>query len=971
MLTNNNVVKKFPVIWKWITVIVSAMVLVIIAVLNIRSIPSRLADGGQGLIAVNILGEVRYPFLDIYSVKSTLLNKAYRKTDLIILEQGIVHGRQLLDEFKMVAVYKPEIKQVIDNLTKSFDIWVGDEQDLFDRIAGNWQNRVETLGDGESQRLIVKTAQSFSQTMGLLDKAEVLLHEDISLRSQAVIEIFILFGVLFIGLVGMVFYMQNSRNKKLGRLLAEIEEIHNNLKDEMHRNDLVLQTSKDGFWVIGLDGKIHEVNDAYCRMVGYTRKELLTMNVADVEVDEKWGKVQPRTENILINGYDSFETRHQCKDGHIRELEINASLMDLRGERFFFAFMRDITERKHAERILQGSEEKWRSLTENLPDLVMLLDVDYTIHFVNRAISGLSKEQLIGKSKLDFVHPDYHQIAIDCLERVAKSGKMSQYESLYITAEGETQYFDVRISGLKDRDGNNTGFISTSNNITERKKAEERIRRFSRIFEDSLNEIFLFKTDTLKFIQVNSAALKNLGYSMEELQKLTPVDLKPKISGKVFARMIEPLLNGEKEKIIFETIHQRKDQSVYDVEVHVQLLHYQNESLFAAIILDITHRKKAEESMLESEKRFLSLFDSISDGIIICDQSGNITQLNQGAQDMFGYKIDEIVGSSASILMPEKYRADHEKGMQYTMKTGKGKHLGEIREYVGLKKDGSSFPLELSLSSWQTHSTRFVAAIVRDISTRKKVEEEKKRVEAHLRQQQKLEAVGTLAGGVAHEINNPITGIMNYARLISDRLEPASNLRQFAEGISKETERVATIVSNLLTYARQDKESHSPARIDDILNNTISLIGTIVRRDQIDLQLDIPVGLPKIKCRSQQIQQVLMNLLTNSRDALNERYPQYDPDKIMNVTVRPFEEGGRRWLRIMVEDHGTGIPDVIKERMFDPFYTTKDRTKGTGLGLSISLGIVKEHHGRLFCESVKNKYTRFYLELPIDNGWEL
>ncbi len=266
--------------------------------------------------------------------------------------------------------------------------------------------------------------------------------------------------------------------------------------------------------------------------------------------------------------------------------------------------------------------------------------------------------------------------------------------------------------------------------------------------------------------------------------------------------------------------------------------------------------------------------------------------------------------------------------------------------------------------------TRLNAAIERELCEAE-IRQEHKHLEVRLRQQQKLEEIGTLAGGVAHEINNPINGIMNYAQLISDRLDPESPLREFAVGIGREAERVAKIVRNLLAFARQEKESHSLASIAEIVSNTLSLIRTIIRGDQITLEVDVPSGLPNIKCRSQQIQQVLMNLLTNARDALNQRYPEHDPDKIMMVTVRPFEKEGRPWIRVMVEDHGVGIPDEIRGRLFDPFFTTKDRTQGTGLGLSISHGIVQEHRGELCVESEPGEYTRFLLELQVDNEWKL
>ncbi len=251
---------------------------------------------------------------------------------------------------------------------------------------------------------------------------------------------------------------------------------------------------------------------------------------------------------------------------------------------------------------------------------------------------------------------------------------------------------------------------------------------------------------------------------------------------------------------------------------------------------------------------------------------------------------------------------------------------------------------------------------------KREAEEEQIHLEARLRQSQKLESVGTLAGGVAHEINNPINGIMNYAQLIEDKLGPEHEVTEYAKEIGKETERVGNIVKNLLTFARVEKESHSPALIGDIVGSTTSLIQTILKGDHIILEVDVPDDLPKIKCRSQQIQQVLMNLLTNARDALNEKYPQFDENKKVSVTARCFENEGRTWMRITVEDNGPGVPDVILGRIFDPFYTSKSPEKGTGLGLSVSHGIVQEHNGMLSVESEAGEWTRFSMDLPVDDG---
>jgi signal transduction histidine kinase len=212
---------------------------------------------------------------------------------------------------------------------------------------------------------------------------------------------------------------------------------------------------------------------------------------------------------------------------------------------------------------------------------------------------------------------------------------------------------------------------------------------------------------------------------------------------------------------------------------------------------------------------------------------------------------------------------------------------------------------------------------------------------------------------------------MNYAQLILDRLETDDPASGFAQEILRETRRIAKIVRNLLTFARHEKQSHSPAQLADIVSAVLSLIQTVMRHDQIALELAIAEDLPKIKCRSQQIQQVLMNLMTNARDALNERYPGYSPEKTLRIAAEVIIKQGRRFIRTTVEDTGPGIPADIRDRIFDPFFTTKPKETGTGLGLSISYGIVKDHKGELSVESEPDHYTRFHMDLPVDNGWTL
>jgi len=218
---------------------------------------------------------------------------------------------------------------------------------------------------------------------------------------------------------------------------------------------------------------------------------------------------------------------------------------------------------------------------------------------------------------------------------------------------------------------------------------------------------------------------------------------------------------------------------------------------------------------------------------------------------------------------------------------------------------------------------------------------------------------------VAHEINNPITTVLLNAEMILEDGDQEGPVADYTREIIRETHRVAGIVRNLLSFARQEQDIHEPVEPRVIIEGTLSLISTLIKRDHIQLEVNVPDDLPEVWCHSQKIQQVLMNLMTNARDSLNTKYPEYHPDKKFRLSACQVSKEGRPWLRLSVEDHGMGIKPEVRERMFEPFFTTKHRTEGTGLGLSVSHGIVQEHKGALWVETEVGAYTRFHLDLPL------
>jgi PAS domain S-box-containing protein len=245
----------------------------------------------------------------------------------------------------------------------------------------------------------------------------------------------------------------------------------------------------------------------------------------------------------------------------------------------------------------------------------------------------------------------------------------------------------------------------------------------------------------------------------------------------------------------------------------------------------------------------------------------------------------------------------------------------------------------------------------------------RREAEAQVIQASKLASIGELAAGVSHEINNPVNGIMNCAEILAQQLELDSKNRKLVELINSEAERIAEMVRGLLSFARQGTDHHSPARLCDIVRAALALTRKKIAGSCIDLRVEVPEDLPQISCRSEQIQQVVMNLIINSVHALDERYAGCNEDKALVIAARRISELGTGYLRLTVEDNGCGIEPAHLPRLFDPFFTTKGSGKGTGLGLSVSKRIVKDHGGRIRVESERGRHTRFHVDLPLEPLW--
>ncbi len=406
-----------------------------------------------------------------------------------------------------------------------------------------------------------------------------------------------------------------------------------------------------------------------------------------------------------------------------------------------------------------------------------------------------------------------------------------------------------------------------------------------------------------------------------------------------------------------------KDGTVFPIHIYVSEVRLDSQRIFTAIIRDIS-----QEKLAQSEKdRLLMELQERNKKITCLYSVGEVIRSNKVETDL----LQEVVRLiRPACYQPEIARArirfDDERYVDAAFDETPWSVSEDI--VAGGRKRGciDIYYLE-EQSGPDTH--KFLEEdrnLIESIAYTLGESVERREAEALVMQASKLASIGELAAGVGHEINNPINGIINCVDILLGKLGPGSKEREFAQFIGSEADRIAVIVKNLMTFSRQDREQHSPARMHDIVEAVLSLCGKKIAKSHIDLRVDVPKDLPPVNCRSEQMQQVLMNLILNAVYALNERYPEHDPDKILAIRADTASKNARSYLRLAVEDHGIGIKPSHMMRLFDPFFTTKGRDKGTGLGLSVSDGIVKDHGGHIYVECDAGKRTSFQVHLPLE-----
>ena len=685
---------------------------------------------------------------------------------------------------------------------------------------------------------------------------------------------------------------------------------------------------------------------------------------------------------------DHFETQHRRKDGSVYDVEISTNGAVCAGQKLIFCVCRDITERKQAEEALRESEERFRTIIDNTVDGILVADLETTRFCTgNKAICqmlGYSLEELKNRGIMD-IHPEKDlPYVLEQFEKQSR-GEITLAKEIPVKRK-DGSIFYAEISSSPVTFAGKTCLIGVFRDITERKQAGEQLReseeRYRAVIEGAHDMIQSVAPDgRINF--VNQAWLDTLGYTNDELPSLNLFqiihpDSRPHCQ-EMFAKVMSgesvhdvqaTLLTKDGRKIllegnatpryiggkvvatqgIFRDITERKQMEQQLQEKNEQL-DAQNEELRA-----INEELRAtEEELQQSQEKLERMFESVTEGIVVANLDGTILKVNEKAVQMHGFASDdELLGKNTFELVAPGDRERKANNVRKALKEG----LIRSQEYTLLRADGSEFPGELSTSALKDASGNVIGhiTIVRDITERKQMEEREKRLQQELNLTSRLASIGQLAAGVAHEINNPLTGVIGFSHLLMSRDIP-DDMKQDLQVINSEAQRVAKIVENLLTFAHQRKPGREYVDINGIIARVLELRAYEMKVNNIEVETQLAPDLPHTMADAGQLQQVFLNIVLNAEHFMTKAH---NKGKLLVKTERI--DGN---IRASFTDDGPGISKENLDKVFNPFFTTKEVGTGTGLGLSICHGIITQHKGRIYAQSELGQGATFVIELPI------
>lgn len=730
----------------------------------------------------------------------------------------------------------------------------------------------------------------------------------------------------------------------------------------------IAELGNDGILVFDEHHRIEFANRMASEFTGYSNKELLDMSILSLlnKPDQSF------IEDLFVHPErygekTCTEAKLLTSVGEVKEAEICIALAKTPlGARKGYAYLKDITDSKRMERKIREATQQFEKIAEMGDDGIVVFDQTFKIIFANQMasdITGIPKEELIGRNFFSVIGKEDKEFLEGTATRGVGIGEKLCTEMNILTPQGQVIDAEVCIALAKS----DTGEVKTYayiRDITERKSFEKDLReseeKLRNLFERVRHGLFISSKEG-KFLDCNQALLDMLGYpTKEEFLKINIAE--------------DLYVNPEDRKILQERM--KKDGHIKDWEVEFKkkngdkitvlltghpMKNEKGEVVgYQGINLDISERKQIENELREANEFFMNLIESSVDGIIAADMKGNIFIFNKGAEALTGYKAEEVIGKlHITKIYPEGIAKEIMKKLRSPEYGGVGKFIPT--QLNVLNKFGEEIHVQLSAALIYDGKGHEIASVGIFTDLRPRLMMEKKLQETHLQlvSSEKMASLGKLAAGIAHEINNPLGGILIYSSLMMEDLPEEDPKRGDLMRIVQEAGRCKEIVKSLLEFARQTEPKMEPTDVNRAINDGLFFLVNQALFHNIQIVKKLDTFLPFVKGNASQLKQVFMNIIVNAAEAMHG-------GGTLTITTSPAPD--RKTVFVEFTDTGEGIPEENLTRIFDPFFTTKEVGKGTGLGLATSYGIVEDHGGKIGVRSMVGEGTTFTIELPIHQG---
>ncbi len=759
----------------------------------------------------------------------------------------------------------------------------------------------------------------------------------------------------------------------VGRDITEKKQAEEKMRESEERFKALFEGSLDCVYVTDLEGYFIDANLAALELTGYTREEIKDLNFASLLNEEHLSSAYELLEKMKTGEKMQQVTEYliRRKDGTSLDIESMGSIIYRDGKPYaLVGIARDITKRKKMEKEIRESEENFRLMVSEVKDYaIFMLDPDGKVASWNegaQAIMGYKPEEVVGKHfSIFYKEKELHSGKLEENLKIAKENGRYEEEGWRIRKDGSTFMASVIITALRDSQDKLKGLSIVTRDITYNRMIEKDLsesqRQLQSILDNTTSVVYLKDLDG-RYMLINRQFEILFHIKREEILGKTDFDIFPQDLAATF-RTNDLKVIKAKMPLEMEEIAPHDDGLHTYISVKFPVLNDEGSPYgICGVSTDITDRKKAEDEIRKQRDRAQQYLDLAGVMFVAINTKGEVTLINQKGLEILGYDEDDVIGQNwFDKFLPERM-TEEVKDVSNKILAGEVESVEQYKNSV-LTKSGEERMIHWHNVDLKDESGKVIGHLSsgEDITERMKLEEQ-------LNQAMKMEAIGRLAGGVAHDFNNALTPVLGISEMILAKLDSQDQLYSNISEIMSAGKRCAALTRQLLAFARRQTMQITTLNLNDVVTGVEKMLSRIIGED-IELIKNFDSDLKNIRADAGQIEQIIVNLAVNARDAMP------DGGRLGIETRNIFIDAAfaktyvsvipGHYVLLSMSDTGSGMDEQTRLRIFDPFFTTKEEGKGTGLGLSSVYGIVKQSGGHAWVHSKLGTGTVFELCFPV------